>query len=168
MVVANGQFFIVKREAYLEAGGHKAIRSEVLDDLELARLLVKHGFKGGVADGSGVASCRMYQSQGELFNGYDKSLWRAFGSRIGALVASLILLFSGAVPLFLALAGYPTAWIGYFLIVLSRYVAAIRTRSTPSTALLHPLAIIVLIYLITISWYKKLSGKLMWRGRNVI
>src|ERR1035437_113163 len=31
MVVANGQFFIVRRLAYLEVGGHKTIRHEVLD-----------------------------------------------------------------------------------------------------------------------------------------
>lgn len=167
MVVANGQFFIVKRQAYLDVGGHKAIRHEVLDDLELARLLVKQSFKGGVADGSDVAECRMYQNQNELFAGYTKSLWRAFGSSVGAFVASFFLLLSGVIPLLLAIAGYRAAWIAYFLIVLSRYVAAIRTRSTPSTALLHPLAILVLIYLIADSWYQKLTGQLVWRGRSV-
>ena len=91
LVLANGQFFIVRRASYLKVGGHKAIRSEVLDDLELARLLVKRGFKGGVADGSEIATCRMYQTKIQLFDGYTKSLWRAFGSPFGALVASFIL-----------------------------------------------------------------------------
>ncbi|MEJ0014698.1 MAG: glycosyltransferase [Actinomycetota bacterium] len=167
MVVANGQFFIVKRQAYLEVGGHKTIRHEVLDDLELARLLVKHGFKGSVTDGSEVAECRMYLNHTELFAGYSKSLWRAFGSPAGAVVASTLLFISGVLPFFLGLAGSRIAWIAYFLIVLSRYIAAIRTRSTPSTALLHPLAIIVLIYLIALSWYKKVTGQLLWRGRSV-
>jgi len=167
LVLANGQFFIVKRQAYLEVGGHKTIRHEVLEDLELARLLVKQGFKGGIAEGSEVATCRMYRNQGELFAGYTKSLWRAFGSPLGALVASLLLLLSGVLPLLFAVAGYRLAWIGYFLIVLSRYVAGIRTRSTLSTALLHPLAIVVLVYLIARSWYLKLVGQLVWRGRSV-
>ena len=167
MVIANGQFFIVKRQAYLEVGGHKAIRHEVLEDLELARLLVRQGFKGSVADGSEVAECRMYRNQSELFAGYTKSLWRAFGSPLGALFASLFLLVSGLLPLLFAVAGYRAAWFGYFFIVLSRYVAGIRTRSTPSTALLHPLASVVLIYLIARSWYLKLAGQLMWRGRSV-
>ena len=167
LVIANGQFFIVKRDAYLKVGGHKAIRHEVIDDLELARLLVQHNFKGGVADGSDVAKCRMYHNQTELFAGYSKSLWRAFGSPIGAIVASLLLLATGVIPFLLALAGYRAAWIGYLLIVLSRYVAAIRTRSTPSTALLHPLAMLVLVYLIAKSWYQKVTGQLFWRGRIV-
>ena len=167
MIIANGQFMIVKRQPYIAAGGHKAIRHEVLDDLELARLLVKSGFKGGVADASDVAACRMYTTQSELFDGYTKSLWRAFGSPIGALAMSLFLFLTGVLPLLLALAGYRTAWLGYFLIVLSRYVAALRTRSTPSTALLHPLAIVTLIYLIIKSWYQKSTGQLTWRGRSV-
>ncbi|HEY4899174.1 MAG TPA: glycosyltransferase, partial [Candidatus Nanopelagicaceae bacterium] len=167
MVIANGQFFIIKRQAYLDVGGHKVIRQDVLDDLALARLLVKQGFEGGVADGSEVSECRMYRNKSELFAGYTKSLWRAFGSPLGALVGSLLLVLSGVLPLLFAVAGYRTAWIGYFLILLSRYVVAIRTRSTLSTALLHPLAIVVLIYLIANSWYQKLTGQLVWRGRSL-
>jgi len=167
MIIANGQFMIIKREAYIAAGGHKAIRGEVLDDLELARLLAKNGFKGGVADGSEVAACRMYQSASELTAGYTKSLWRAFGSAIGSVVTAIYLFLTGVLPFILALSGLRAAWIGYFLVVISRYVSALRTRSTPSTALLHPLSIIALIGLITLSWWKKLTHQLVWRGRSV-
>jgi hypothetical protein len=168
MIIANGQFMVIKRDAYLASGGHKAIRAEVLDDLELARLLVKNGFKGGVAEGSAVAECRMYQSAGELVAGYTKSLWRAFGSPLGSIATALYLGVTGVLPILLALSGYPVAWLGYFLVVLSRYVAAARTRSTPSTALLHPLSILTLIALIVLSWQKKLTGQLEWRGRSII
>ena len=167
MVIANGQFLIVKRAAYLKVGGHKTIRHEVLDDLELARILVKEGFKGGVAEGSAIAECRMYDNRSALFNGYTKSLWRAFGSPLGALLAAAFLFVTGVLPLLLAIVGLRDAWLGYFLVVLSRYVAAIRTRSTPSTALLHPLAILTLIYLMASSGYKKSQGQLRWRGRSL-
>jgi glycosyltransferase involved in cell wall biosynthesis len=167
MVIANGQFFIVKREAYIGTGGHKAIRHEVLDDLELARSLVAKGYKGGVAEGSDVAQTRMYNSQVELFAGYAKSLWRAFGSPAGAITAALWLFITGVLPLLVVLSGYPAAWIGYFLLVLSRVVSSVRTRSTPSSALLHPLAILILLYLMANSWYQKATGQLQWRGRSV-
>ena len=167
MIIANGQFMIIKRSAYLKAGGHKAIRSEVLDDLELARLLTKNGFKGGVADGSEVAACRMYQNASELTAGYAKSLWRAFGSASGSLLTSIYLFSTGVLPLILALSGFRTAWIGYFLVVISRYVSALRTRSTTNSALLHPLSIVALIALIKLSWWKKLTHQLVWRGRSV-
>lgn len=168
MVIANGQFLIVKRAAYLAVDGHKTIRHEVLDDLELARLLVKNGYKGGVAEGSAIADCRMYENRTDLFNGYSKSLWRAFGSPSGALASALFLFATGVLPLLLALSGFRSAWIAYFLLVLSRYVAAARTRSTPSTALLHPLAVLTLLYLIARSWYLKSNGQVLWRGRSVV
>jgi cellulose synthase/poly-beta-1,6-N-acetylglucosamine synthase-like glycosyltransferase len=168
MVIANGQFLIVKRAAYLAVDGHKTIRHEVLDDLELARLLVKSGYRGGVAEGSAIADCRMYENRTDLFNGYSKSLWRAFGSPFGALASALFLFATGVLPLLLALSGFRRAWIAYFLLVLSRYVAAARTRSTPSSALLHPFAVLTLIYLIVRSWYLKSRGQLLWRGRSVV
>ena len=167
MVIANGQFFIVRKDAYLSSGGHKEIRSEVLDDLELARLLVKNGFKGGVANGSSIAQCRMYNSASELADGYTKSLWRAFGGVAGTIVVTLYLTLTGIAPLVLALSGFPIAWLGYFLIVGSRLIAGVKVKSTLSSALLHPLSIIVLLLLTIRSWIFKSRGTLTWRGRKV-
>ena len=62
MTIANGQFLIIKRSAYEAIGGHKTIRGQVLDDLRITRALIDSGFRGGVADASEVASCRMTKS----------------------------------------------------------------------------------------------------------
>jgi hypothetical protein len=160
MTIANGQFFVVKRSAYEESGGHAAIPGEVLDDLELARLLVSKGFKGGVADGSAVASCRMYKSNSQLIDGYTKSLWKAFGGRSGTAVAILLLFFTGISP-YLGI-GAPASFI-----FLSRVLAAIKTRSNPAYAFLHPISILILLYLITLSSARKSRGTLIWRGRTI-
>ena len=160
MTIANGQFFIVKRNAYEEAGGHAAIPGEVLDDLELARLLISKGFKGGVADGSAVASCRMYKTNSQLIDGYTKSLWKAFGGQFGTVVAIILLFFTGISP-YLGI-GAPATFI-----FLSRFLAAIKTRSNPAYAFLHPISIVILLYLITLSSIRKSRGTLIWRGRTV-
>lgn len=160
MTIANGQFFIVKRSAYEEAGGHAAIPGEVLDDLELARLLISKGFKGGVADGSAVASCRMYKTNSQLVDGYTKSLWKAFGGQFGTVVAIILLFFTGISP-YLGI-GAPATFI-----FLSRFLAAIKTRSNPAYAFLHPISIVILLYLITLSSIRKSRGTLIWRGRTV-
>lgn len=160
MTIANGQFLIIKRSAYEASGGHLAIAGEVLDDLELARLLIAKGFKGGVADGSAVSSCRMYKSSEELINGYTKSLWKAFGGVIGTIVALFLLAITGIIP-YLSF-GAPVVFI-----FLSRTLSAIKTRSNPAYALLHPLAILVLCYLILLSVLRKSRGTLQWRGRAI-
>ena len=160
MTIANGQFFIVKRSAYNTSGGHAAIPDEVLDDLELARLLISKGFRGGVADGSAVASCRMYKSNSELIDGYTKSLWKAFGGQFGTLVAIFLLYFTGISP-YIGI-GAPATFI-----FLSRVLAAIKTRSNPVYAFLHPISILVLLYLIVLSSIRKSRGTLQWRGRAI-
>jgi len=63
MAVANGQFLIIKRDAYFQSGAHAGIKAEVLDDLMLARNLLKQGYKGGVAEASKIASCHMYKNR---------------------------------------------------------------------------------------------------------
>jgi glycosyltransferase involved in cell wall biosynthesis len=160
MTIANGQFFIVKRSAYEKSGGHAAIPGEVLDDLELARLLISEGFKGGVAEGSAVASCRMYKNNSQLIDGYTKSLWKAFGGQLGTLVAIFLLYFTGVSP-YLGF-GAPALFI-----FLSRVLAAIKTRSNPAYAFLHPISILILLYLIALSSIRKYRGTLTWRGREL-
>lgn len=112
-VVANGQFFIVRNELYKSAGGHRAIRSEVLDDIELARLLRKSGGIGSVVDGSKISSCEMYPDTRSLIEGYSKSQWRAFGGGFGALIVIAILFFSSIYPLLRSLQGQEWAIHGY-------------------------------------------------------
>jgi len=165
--IANGQLFIVKRAAYIEIGGHENIKNEVLDDLELARELVRHGFRGGVADASDVVTCRMYESRKELIEGYTKSLWRAFGGVAGTILALLILTWTSLTPFYGAITGSALALGGLTLTILSRVVVALRTRSNPVLSLLHPLAILFLFSLIALSWMKKRNGSLQWRGRSI-
>jgi len=160
MTIANGQFFIVKRSAYQKINGHSKVKDQVLEDLELARALVASGARGGVADGSLVAQCRMYQSREELISGYTKSLWKAFGSGNGAIIAAFLLFEVGISPIL-------TSSLCVTLILLSRFIAALRTGSNPLYGLLHPLSILLLLYLIGLSWYRNRRGELRWRGRVI-
>ena len=168
MAVANGQFLIIKRDAYLKSGGFEAIKSEVLDDLMMAKQLLKSGFKGGVAEASNVATCQMYDSSMQLIKGYQKSLWRAFGSPLGSITAVALLFVTGVLPFISTLFGSEIGLISFGLIFLSRIISSIRTNTSPNTSLLHPIAILFLIGLITYSWFGKLTKTLTWRDRPVI
>ena len=44
------------------AGGHAAVRDRILEDLGLARLITRAGGRIALADGSALATCRMYGS----------------------------------------------------------------------------------------------------------
>ncbi len=168
MAVANGQFFIIKRDAYLKSGGFEVIKFEVLDDLMMAKQLLKSGFKGGVAEASNVATCQMYDSPMQLIKGYQKSLWRAFGSPLGSIMAVVLLFVTGVLPFISTLFGSEIGLISFGLIFLSRIISSIRTNTSPNTSLLHPIAILFLIGLIAYSWFGKLTKTLTWRDRPVI
>jgi hypothetical protein len=158
---------VIKRKAYFDCDGHRGVKAEVLDDLFLARKLVRAGARGGVADGSGVSYCRMYSSASQLIAGYAKSQWSAFVNPLGALLAITLLTLTSIFPLVAGLLGDLSGWYLYFAIVITRVLSGIKTRTLPSASLLHPLSALIWIYLITISWIKKYQGELSWRGRKL-
>ncbi|MDP9239710.1 MAG: glycosyltransferase, partial [Actinomycetota bacterium] len=88
---ANGQLMAVRRAAYDEAGGHAAVRDQVVEDVALLQAVKATGGQGGVVDGTDLAECIMYDDWAELAEGYSKSLWAAFGSpgRAAAVAAAL-------------------------------------------------------------------------------
>lgn len=167
MAVANGQFFIVTREALQAIDGFRSVRGEVLEDLELARVLWRAGFAGSVIDGSKIAHCRMYQSGRELIDGYAKSLWRAFGSPLGAILALTLMILTSWVPLIAGVAGNPFGWFAFFAISLSRLIVALRTASFWQSFLLHPISVAILLYMVARSFLLKSRGELMWRDRSI-
>lgn len=160
VVVANGQFFIVKADAFRAVEGYHRIKDKVLDDLALARSLRTSGFRGTVADGSRVATCRMYSSRSELFAGYRKSLWSAAANPFAVLMLAALITATNFLP-------FLFSFYGAIALVLSRVITAAKTRSSIWSSLLHPLAILVLLYLFASSLRAKSRGELQWRGRTI-
>jgi len=176
LAAANGQFLVVDAAAYRRAGGHGAVRGAVLEDVELVRAVKVAGGSGGMADGTALATCRMYGDWGELRDGYAKSLWAAAGSPAGAaaLIGLLGLLY--VLPPVLAVAALarakPRAAVvplaGYAAGVAGRVLTARRTggRFWPD-ALAHPASVAALGWLTLLSWRGRRSGTLSWKGRPV-
>ena len=163
--IANGQFFLVKSSSLAKIGGFEAIKNEVLDDIQLVRHLMRSGFHGSVANGSSIAQCKMYSSWAQLRDGYGKSLRVAFGGILGNLSAVTFLLISGVLPFIFALTGSFAGLIGFFLIVFSRLISAFSNRSSISDAVFHPFSIVILLYLLARSWWRR--GTIEWKGRTV-
>ena len=117
MAVANGQFFVVRRPALTSIGGYQSVKYAVIDDVFLARELVKNGSSGTVINGSDIAETRMYASWSQIESGYGKSLSKAFGSIFGALFVMAFLLATCVTPLMLGLSGNAYGWLGFAAII---------------------------------------------------
>jgi glycosyltransferase involved in cell wall biosynthesis len=165
LAIANGQFFVVRREALKKIGGYVAVKNAVIDDVFLARELVRSGFHGSVINGASIAQCRMYTSWSSIKSGYGKSLNRAFGGVFGASLVIVILCITSIAPFVLSLYGSFYGWLGYVLIVFSRILSAIKTQGKVADSLLHPFSAALLIYLIIYSFRVRTS--VTWKGRTV-
>lgn len=175
MTAGNGQLIVARADCYRASGGHQQVRAEVIEDVELARAFKRAGLRVGMADGTDLATCRMYHGWAELREGYSKSLWKAFGSRRGAAIAVSLLALLYLVPPLGLLAGLilrrrrlaVLGAAGYLAAVGGRAHTARRTGSPMADAAAHPLSIGMLIWLVRESWRRKALGALSWKGRPV-
>lgn len=168
LAAANGQLLCVDAGAYRRAGGHHGVRSEVLEDMALLRAVKRTGGRGVVADGTLVATCRMYEGWDDVRDGYGKSLWSAFGSPVGAAGAMTITTLVHVAPAVAALRGSPVGAVGYLASVAGRALVARRTRSrSVPDAWLHPASIVLLDALVVDSFRRRRRGDLRWKGRLV-
>ncbi|MFP5345819.1 MAG: glycosyltransferase [Actinomycetes bacterium] len=166
---ANGQLLAVDADAYRRAGGHEAVRDQVLDDLALLRAVKAAGGRGTVTDGTSLATCRMYSGWAELRDGYAKSLWAAFGSPAAAIATLVLLGLAYVVPPVAALAGSRAGLVGYAAGVAGRVVTGRRTGAQVwPDAVAHPLSVAALAYLTARSFRGRRRGTLRWKGRPVL
>lgn len=178
---ANGQFLIVRREAYDVVGGHRAVADCVLEDIELARAMKRAGRRTALWNGSDLACCRMYDNADELRAGYRKSLWAAFGPS-GAPLALRATAAGGAWSVLgLAYLVPPAALLfgpdrtvraigaaGTAAAVVNRALIARATGSQVwPDSLAHPVSVAAFIGLSADSLLAHARGSTRWKGRPV-
>ena len=73
-VIANGQFILMRREAYEAIGGHEGVRGEVAEDLRLAQRTVAAGRRMLIAHAEDLMTTRMYASLREILDGWSKNV----------------------------------------------------------------------------------------------
>jgi chlorobactene glucosyltransferase len=79
-VIANGQFMMFPRASYAAAGGHASVRGEVVEDLAMAQRVVALGKKLYFAFAYDLMETRMYQTLGQVVEGWSKNVF--IGARI--------------------------------------------------------------------------------------
>ncbi|MGA9641757.1 MAG: glycosyltransferase family 2 protein [Terriglobales bacterium] len=95
IAAANGQYILIRREAYEAVGGHRAIADSLLEDVALARAVKKSGRRIRFRYAADAVRTRMYRNFGQLSEGWTKNLALLF-RRPGRLAASSILLWGFA------------------------------------------------------------------------
>jgi len=177
---ANGQFLMLRRDAYDAIGGHASVAGQILEDVALARRVKQAGYSIYFTAPIGVVRTRMYRSFGATWQGWTKNLYPLVGGKPGSVVLELIeatpllealLLFSaalymndGSVP-WTHLA--PALVAGLLLYGHLRYAIALRRNLFPISYVQYYAAGVCLYSaaLIT-SWWKNAHGAVAWKGRE--
>ncbi len=174
-LIANGQFILVRREAYEAAGGHGAVRADILDDVGLARAVHRTGGRVRVLFMRTLFSCRMYTSLSELWLGWTKNLYAGMHHRLGLVfllagfVAFEFILPYAFIPLGLAwgdaaLVGWGVALVT--VIQLVRLRMDVIFEQEPRYGLLQVLGAACLIGLLFDSARRSRAGAVVWKGRR--
>lgn len=185
---ANGQYLLVRRDAYERIGGHREVKGEVLEDVALARL-AKHrrvGLRFRYAPEQ--VSARMYRSFGAMWKGWTKNLALLFanapalaGMRLLQLAVlagiPLLMWFFATYPaLYHADAGratYRELGIGALGIVWLRALWGFYSRVARSNFRFRdyvwaPLGIPLYAALLWQSWFQvRVLRRVEWKGREI-
>lgn len=90
---ANGQFIMMTREAYERTGGHKAVKTELLEDLALALKIKQAGMRLRVLWAPELYSTHMYTSFQDIWRGWVRIFLHGLYRSVTKMAASLLLMF---------------------------------------------------------------------------
>jgi cellulose synthase/poly-beta-1,6-N-acetylglucosamine synthase-like glycosyltransferase len=178
---ANGQFLMIRRDAYDAVGGHAAVAGEILEDVALAQRVKQRGFGIYFAGPTGVVRTRMYRSLGAMWQGWTKNLYPLMGASFPSLLFEL-------------LEASPLIELAALLAILALYLAGFRSDLLPpavgvlagmllSRNILHlaalhrnryPVSYIKYYFVgaalysaaLLGSWWKSARGGVVWKGRT--
>ncbi len=87
---ANGQFLMLRRDAYEAIGGHASVAGQILEDVALARRVKQAGYTIYFTAPIGVVRTRMYRSFGAMWQGWTKNLYPLVGGKASSVFLELI------------------------------------------------------------------------------
>ena len=170
-----GQWFMTTAEAYRRVGGHghPLVRSSMHDGVKLPRAYRMCKLKTDLCDAGDDATCRMYRSAGQVWNGFAKNAREGMGAPGAIWIWTAILALGHLLPFALVgmnggMAPAPMTFILFAvgLTIAPRIHAALRFDQSWLGVLLHPFGIVGLL---AIQWYATvLAGLGMpvgWKGR---
>ncbi|MBN1835433.1 MAG: glycosyltransferase [Spirochaetales bacterium] len=174
-----GPCILLSRADYARAGGHQAVRSDVVEDVALGKLLVSRGVPVFNYAGRGTIEFSMYpQGLKSLLEGWTKNLSRASGLSRPSQVLLLALWITGlmacmSLPLFLGfLFSIPAAAASLSVWVLHAAHLHRQFRKaggfSPLAAILFPVPVLFFLFVFFRSIaHTKFRKKVEWKGREI-
>lgn len=175
---AHGSFMLFERQAYFTIGGHETIKNSLLDDVHLARIMKKQGYKVILLNITSFVTCYMYKSNKEVWEGFKKNTFIGIGrSRFLAIILIsfyfCFYIFPGLLVVYevynLLVKDYITIFniLPYILIVSQKGFVDRKTKQNASISFAMPIIATFFISLLISSMESSIMKKgYMWKGRK--
>ena len=176
VALANGQVFLIRKSAYDAVGGHAAVRDRIVEDVELARLLKKQGFKMRFLSGAHLARTRMHETLGHMFNAWARIFAGTARGRIWPMVRTVLFLVCCGLTLLPAAAWAVAGGNVYWQVAVAAHAVYIAVTmgliwrwsgNNPLYVLLLPISVFIELAILIFSIRKAISGKIDWRGMSI-
>jgi chlorobactene glucosyltransferase len=174
----NGQYILMLRRVYHAIGGHEAVRGEIAEDLELARLFKRDGrFRSALVGADGLVRVRMYRSLHEIWEGFVKNFWVAARDqqKLAAIGIALLACISPLTPVALVVALLLHAWVAAIVSALAicatvagAWPGMYRLGLGAASSLYLPIGIAVVVAIFITSIVRHARGGVTWRGRRYV
>lgn len=161
LAIGNGQWFVFEKQCYLAMGGHEAVKSSVIEDMALAKLLFTKGFRYQPFIAPELATVHMYKDAEDLTEGLTKNLSFIFGPTLFENFFFFIL--------FVGLLGTLAFKQGIFflIVLLSFYIAQFTFKQKNVSPILVPFGIFLTLFLFLRSLTAKKRKTISWKGRAI-
>jgi glycosyltransferase involved in cell wall biosynthesis len=177
-VMANGQFILVRREVYENAGGHAGVRSKMMDDFSLSEKVFEAGHRVYIVDGTDVMRVRLYANLREIWNGWLKAAVEISGGWAKTLGIFMINLLTNILPFVVLVAALlmgnrdAALIMGLTIIGEMVYYGAIRMlafRAPPWSAVTYPLGGLIVTGMMLDGMFRLATGQeIKWKDRPVM
>jgi chlorobactene glucosyltransferase len=178
MVMANGQFILIRRRVYEAVDGHRAIRSRMMDDFSLAEIVKQGGHRLFIAEGMDVMRVRLYTNLKEIWAGALKAAVEISGGWLTSMLAlvgnALVNILPAALLIWAIIAGNQPAMVvlGAVVTLQVLYYAVMRMaafRAPPWTAVTYPFGGLVITAIVLDGMFRLVSGRdIKWKERPLI
>jgi len=154
---ANGQYVLMRKATYEAVGGYEAVRSEIVEDIALARHVKGLGHALWNATGADLFTTRMYDTLAGMYKGWSRIYYGAFKSAwrllvvialtivftlapfVALAVSAVALAADACTPMMMGLFCLELATVLVLLITMRRYFIA--GRANPWYLLFYPLGV---------------------------
>ncbi len=176
LAVAIGQFMMFRRESLEAVGGFESVRANIMDDVSLARQIIRHGYHWRIMDGTHHVTCRMYNGFWDAVDGFTKNIFAYFDYHVllSAFAWSWIWVAYALPPLVVLAdaADMPIEFFPYQVAVyatgfslLSWAISFRRFRFPMILVLIYPITLTLFVLIAFRSIVYNLTGQANWKDR---